>query len=615
MNKRWSVGGKPARLGLLALLLAGLLFGTPAGSPAAASVNVPTLSYLPLIYHFYPVGDVSVNRVEVVQGITMGDSYTVHVAHRPALLRVFVSLTGPDHLDGVTARLTRYVGGVAQDALLAGPATIYAATNEGNLSQTLNFSLPDAWLAAGTSYVVELDHANTLTESNETNNRFPGGGAQSFDFVNVPTLEVVIVPVQYARPGASTSVPDTGNLDYLTWMPFKLYPVSQINYTVHGTVTFNGDLRYTTNGGQGWVDLLNVITAIHASEDPAQHKLYYGLVDSVGVDGCGGGCIAGIGWVNQQFGVYSKTSLGFAGFPGARSEASPTFTHEMGHNFGRRHSPCGTTNGLGPYPYGVGAPIGQWGYDPASGLMYNPSTYKDYMSYCGPEWTSDFTYRALYEAWAWALNPYGQDVATSEALVYSGLIGADGVPQVDSAFIERAPVAQLTDRGGQYRLDVLDAAGQVLASQAFTPVQIAVDRQGGAPNMPNLTADLLGFRVVVPVVEGAAGLRLTHGAEVLWERQVSGAKPDLSAATVTAAGDGGLAWSAGSGRLGVSYRVSFSPDGGQTWTLLQAAGAAPQVTVPAELLAGAREPIIEVQASDGLRVTRRTYAATDGAAP
>jgi len=591
-------------LGRFAVLVALVLAAGPLPAQAPASASEPILLYFPIVSRVFPVGDVAVNRVEVIQGITLSDSYTVHVAHRPALLRVFVNVTQFDHIDGVSARLTRYVGGVAQDALLTGPATMYAAPNEGNLAHTLNFSLPDAWLAPGTSYVLDLDPADTLGESNESNNRFPGGGQQSFNFVDAPAIDVVIVPVHYARPGAPTSDPNTADLSYLTWMPFKVFPVSQINYTVRSTpLNFTGDLRT----GNGWIALLNAVTAVHSSEDPGQHKLYYGLVDSIIVDGCGGGCIAGIAWVNQPFNV-DKSSVGFAGFPGDRDEASPTFTHEMGHNFGRRHSPCGNPSGVGPYPY-AGAPIGQWGYDPASGLLYDPVAYKDYMSYCGPEWTSDFTYRALYDAWAWAADPYGQDIQTTEATVYSGLIGPDGTPQVASAFIERVPVAQLVDKGGQYRLEVLDAQGRVLASQPFTPVGIAEDRQGGMPNMPNQTADYLGFHVAVPVVAGAAGLRVTQGAAVVWERMLSDSSPapELSATTVTSTSAGGLAWSLGGGAPGLTYRISFSPDGGQSWTLLEPASSSPQAAIPAALLAGATQPIVEVQASDGLRVTRQTY--------
>ena len=69
-------------------------------------------------------------------------------------------------------------------------------------------------------------------------------------------LEVVIVPVHYARPGAPATVPPTSDLSYVTWMPIRVYPVSHIIYTLaFQRLTFTGDLR-ARNGGAGWEDLL-----------------------------------------------------------------------------------------------------------------------------------------------------------------------------------------------------------------------------------------------------------------------------------------------------------------------------------------------------------------------
>src|SRR5687767_6252170 len=99
---------------LLAVSLVGPVRAAPAApaSPAELQIGVEQIStpaaispraYLPLI-HKGGTYDVAVARVEVIQGITQGDSYTYHVAGRPALLRVFVSIAGGSSLSGVTAR-------------------------------------------------------------------------------------------------------------------------------------------------------------------------------------------------------------------------------------------------------------------------------------------------------------------------------------------------------------------------------------------------------------------------------------------------------------------------------------------------------------------------------
>jgi hypothetical protein len=580
----------------------------PDAEPAYAQAASGGPLFFPFVVRDWPPAavDLAVGRIEVIQGITMGDSYTVHVAGRPALLRAFVGLNGVASQPSVTGRLTRYAGGAPQDSIDAGPITVQASTDEGQLSQTLNFNLPGHWLTPGTQYVLSLDPANAILETDELNNRYPAGGAQAFDFVNAPALDVVVVPIRYARPGAAASIPNTSDLTFLTWMPLKVYPVAQINYSVRPAVhDYAGDLRSSS----GWTDLLYQITNIHAQEDPAQSKEYYGLVDSVAVDGCSGGCIAGIGWVNSQAGFGSKTAVGFAGFPNNRNDASTTFTHEMGHNFGRRHAPCGNPSGVGPYPYGNGAPIGQWGYDTASAQMYAPTVYRDYMSYCGPEWTSDFTYRGIYDAWSWLSLPYGpvSELALTEALVVDGYVDEAGQIHLGSAFVQRVPAARLAGQG-PYTLELVDAAGNALARRSFDGVPFIVDpdRDSG---LAQGDVEHKGFQVALPVTEGASGLRLYQGARLLYARQAGAAPPRLgsSAQLTRAERTGGQTWSLSGSSPGAVYRISFSPDGGETWWLLEPETAEPVAHVPDQLIDGAIKPLIEVQASNGVQVTRRVY--------
>jgi hypothetical protein len=70
--------------------------------------------------------------------------------------------------------------------------------------------------------------------------------------------------------------------------------------------------------------------------------------------------------------------------------------HEVGHNHGRNHAPCGATAALDDgFPYD-GAAVGVWGYDRRSSTFTFP-TRKDIMSYCNPQWISDYTYQAFLD--------------------------------------------------------------------------------------------------------------------------------------------------------------------------------------------------------------------------
>jgi hypothetical protein len=606
-------------------LIIGLIFLAGGSGPVAQAgslvsyqlllpliLHPPQPTFLPLLARGQPppVVDLSVSRIEIIQGITMADAYTVQVANRPALVRVFVGLTGAGTQGGVTGRLTRYVGGAAQDSLDAGPIVVLGSTSESSLAETLNFNLPAAWLAPGTSYVLQLDPGNAIAETNEANNRYPPAGQASFNFQNAPTLDVVIVPVHYARPGGSATDPPTADLSYVTWMPIKVYPLSRINYTLHAGVTFTGDLR-AQNGGAGWEDLLNQITTLHSMEDLSEHEVYFGLVDSIGADGCGGGCIAGIGWINQQpqpptfNGYVSKSAVGFAGFADNRNGASPIMTHEIGHTFGRYHSPCGTTSALGPYPY-PNAALGQWGYDNNNGQLLDPNVYRDYMSYCDPAWTSDFTYKAVFDAWSWVSNPYGTgslpQASPTDAWVVSGSFDQTDHWQVGPAHVQALPAAILSS-SGPLRLDVFNGSGRVLETQLFTSVGVALDlfRTGFYQQ---------GFRVALPVTPAAAGFRITRGSQLLYERLVSGPAPRLASTAQTSVSTAGtrLGWSLAAGPAHVSYTVRVSRDGGQTWQVMAIDQADSSIALPPAAGKGGAATIVEVQASDGVRTDTRTYS-------
>lgn len=532
--------------------------------------------------------DLFVSRFEVIQGITMLPTYRVHIADRPAVVRVFVGVTGAPSIANVTGRLTRYVGGAPGDSITEGPITAPASPSEGNLNQTLNFELPSHWLSAGTSYVLELDPDNAIAEMNEANNRRPASGSQSFEFQVVEDLDIVVVPIRYTNAQSITTQPSTSPfpMPYLTWFPPKVYPVSTINYTLHAVHDFIGNLKLEA----GWHAMLNDVTAIHNAEDPGWTKQYYGVVNFFDNDGCAGGCIAGLGWIGQP------TAVGFSGWGTGTNEASETMVHEMGHNFGRYHAPCGGAGSLDPaFPY-AGGKIGQWGLDVATMNLKNPNTYVDYMSYCDPDWTSDYTYRAIYlfrqsHTWKAATIPAFQDT-----LYVGGSIAQDGSVHLLPVYRQLAPIDDTTS--GSHRLVLKDADGAILAVHAFTPTPIG-DSDGAT-----------GFALRLPYEEGIATLELYQDSKLLLRREAEGPAPDVADVAVHTdqAGDLALSWNPHTIRQNLSYRIRFSRDDGKTWKVLALRQKATRIDVAASAWQDAPTPRIEIQAVDGVRTATRIVA-------
>jgi hypothetical protein len=564
--------------------------------------------------------DLAVSRVEVIQGTTMSPPFRVHIANRPTLVRAFVSLGNAAVAQGVRGRLTRYVNGTAQDSLDTGPIQVTYITDEGSLQATLNFTLPPSWLAPGTAYRLVLDPANAIPETDENNNAYPASGSQSFNFVNAPVLNIVLVPVIYAPMGQPTTTPDLSNLDYLTWMIQQVYPAAQINFSVRAAShTFTTALGYDQSA---WSKLLTEIRAIHDAEDPGQRKIYYGVVNS----GCPGGyCLTGLAYLNANTPnrTLLKSAVGWTGTPNGSDEAGDTLAHEIAHIYGRYHVlGCGITFNTDPnYPYGDKGLLGQWGYNTLTGELFDPTVYADYMSYCNQKWTSDYTYYGLYQAFRWvdgwkidmpyrsflpsimdasSLAPSAAAASPSRSLVLSGIIAPDGSLQVSPLFPgSRAPDSTVPE--SPYQAVLLDASGEELGRYPLPLTEVAFE-QPGSGEMG------LGFYTHLPTLEGLAKIQIFTNNTLVFERASAGGLLSLGKLTRSPSVGGAqrLALNAPEG-VGLTYRLLFSPDGGITWQVLALDTPQPMAELPPTLLEGAPHPVLRLQVSDGVQTSEQVY--------
>jgi hypothetical protein len=258
---------------------------------------------------------------------------------------------------------------------------------------------------------------------------------------------------------------------------------------------------------------------------------------------------------------------------------------------------------VGFYPYS-GAVIGQWGFDIATSTLYAPGSNYDYMSYCGPEWTSDFTYQGIFNAWSWVTQPFGAAAAAAaeESWVISGYRDTTGQWHVAPARMQAVP-ANATQAGGPMVLELLDSAGQVLTQRPFALQPISLDRLHSG-------LDLAGFRVAMRSEADVAGFRIRDGQSVLFQRQVTGRAPALPIKAAWTASNTEARFSLAAGVSqpdSLTYEIRYSPDGGTTWVVLGLDQTEPAFAMPRSLLKGASAPVVRVMASDGVRVASRIY--------
>jgi len=573
---------------------------TLAANSQAPSSNVSL--FLPIISK--SEGDLYISDVQVIQGSTLSPSYSVYIAGRETTIRTFVGISSGESISGVTGRLCAAdVSGTPLGCISPSNDSITAPSLAGKLETTLNFQLPQDWLKPGYGFRVDLDPDNLIPDTNRVNNRFPANGVQPFNFVQTPPLNLVIIPIEYQPfPDSQKYLPKTDNLSYLTELPIKLFPFPTINYQTHAVYRYypkDSTYNLDNSNGLGWSKLLENLTALHNMEDPSGAKNYYGLVNYFDAHGCNNGCVTGIGWLGQ--GSSYQTAVGWSGSGAGNQDASETMVHELGHNFGRHHTLCsGQESEPDPnYPYQNGL-IGGFGLDVTSQLLYDPNVYADYMSYCEPIWTSDYTYWSIHQfrSSMQAGNQSSQDVI--EALYIGGLISPSGEVILRPAYQQEVSIP--ADMTGPYQLELLGKDGTVLAGYPFQTVEIP-DGKG-----------FRGFGFFVPVEKNLSGLRILRDNHTLGENSFGDGFAIAGfieqPLTTESTGDSTiLRWTSPTSSVDqILYRIRISYDSGQTWQVLALDWPEPGYTIPQDSMLYSNGALVEIQASDGIHTsTRRVF--------
>ena len=393
------------KLDVVVVMAAVALAAGCGGTDEVPTAPGPTTEVSPTAPPVTTLGDqIAVSEIAVLQGVKatlVKDGEVVAapnapiIAGRPAYVRVFVKALGRTR-PTLAGELRVKRAGKDDLVLRDSGKTVAPELDEELLEQTMNFTIAAEDMTADAAFSVKvgvsLEGADTVV--------FPAdGSALSFGAKSgSQKLRVKLVPVAYEAVEGSSITPDLSDLTSMRDTLYKLYPVASVEMTVREP------LKWTTvieAKGKGWSDLLAGIMQARR-DDKAERDVYY-----VGVftpkptmdQFCDkGGCILGLAPLAEErdVGMRAAIVLGYK----SRSTAN-TMPHELAHAMGRGHAPCGSPAGVDEdFPYSGGR-IGVWGYDVVTKKLLNPGNrYRDMMTYCSPEWISDYTYRALYERMA-----------------------------------------------------------------------------------------------------------------------------------------------------------------------------------------------------------------------
>ena len=447
------------------------------------------------------------------------------VAEEKALLRVFVTarMATSEGIPSVRARF--YLNGreILVENIPGKSTPIPTAVDESSLRKSANAEIPAEVIQPGLEMVIEVDPEGTLDEALGVTKRIPETGRLAVDIRAMPVFDLTLIPFIWSHTQDASIVDlveamaaDPEN-HYMFGETRTLLPIGDLVVTAHEPVVSSSNNAFA---------LLDQTVAIRAMEGGAGH--YKGMMSPP---------VAGAG--------------GVAYTPGRSSFSQPfsrILAHELGHNLSLFHAPCGTT-GDASFPYPDGS-IGAWGYDfREGGRLVRPSV-SDLMSYCVPNWMSDFHFSNALRFRLSDADSVGlpDRAPAARSLLLWGGVRADSVPFLEPAFVVDAR-PELPQSGGEYRLTGRTEGDAELFSFGFAMPQTA-DGDGSSsfafvlPVRPEWEDSLASITLSGPggsfILDADSDLSVTilrnpRNGQV---RGILSDLPDPAAAAASAAGSG-----------------------------------------------------------------------------
>ena len=379
----------------------------------------------------------------LVQAVQSREDPVPLVADKEALLRVFVTATRPTTETLPPATATFYVDDDETYSVeIDGTSEpIPTGIDEGWLDKSLNVTIPGSVIEEGLSVVVEIDPDSTIDADILTARRIPESGELDLEVEGVPDFELTAIPFLYTEDPDSSVIETVEEMaddeeDHeLLHDTYDLLPIEEMGVDDHDPVEIDSNNSLT---------VLRRTRAIRAAE----------------------------GGSGYWMGVMAKFAYwgGRAYRPGTSSVSVPnasTMAHELGHNLSLMHAPCGGPSSVDPlYPYRDGS-IGAWGYDHRGDSVIDKDEAKDLMTYCRPEWVSDYHFEKAHQYRnAQEMSQGEARGRTGPSLLVWGARSPSGELSMDPALLVEGR-SLLPEAPGDYTLTGLDEGQRELFSVSF----------------------------------------------------------------------------------------------------------------------------------------------------
>jgi uncharacterized protein YjdB len=449
------------------------------------------------------------------QGVQATDgSIPVILGGNAAVVNVLVRSSGaPSPAMQFVLRLFDGGGSLIRADTVSTAAGVITSASPTYDTPSLQFLVRPDVLRAGLQWQVVRDPRGLVRDDATANDVFPRSGMGRISTTTVPPLRLRFVPlVLAAHDNTAPTTLDPAGVSTYTQGIQKMFPVGAVTASVGSPFTTSAYFGTPPEGGttEFFDQVLSELeSARMVSADPTEYWMGIAPTPSnyFGTQWSG---MAYIGTVDRANPNRWRTATSIAPFSPVWSWADIP-THELGHNFGRMHAPCGNPSGVDPaYPDlegrtgSIGHDVWDWAFGTNPAAWTEPATLHDIMGYCNPKWASPYTYRGIMDfrqrlADAATAAPFAQRVPI---LMVRGKVDEQGV-SLEPAFTVNG-WATAPDLAGGFMLLARDAQGGLLFTVPFTPRSL--------DNHPSARHFVVGVPLDPSTVERVASLEVTGPA-------------------------------------------------------------------------------------------------------
>jgi hypothetical protein len=559
---------------------------------------------------------------EVTQAIQDLQNSVPLIADKSTFIRVYLGkdpvTPAMDGLEVSASLVGSHSNGVTNGRLPAsnpgGRIKLLRNAKRGVLLDSFYFQLPADWVKAGTlQFKIESPELFFLCAE-------PDGSpycSTTVTFQKMKKLSINLIGVTWKDAASTVHSPALDDLQQTANEIRARFPLDDFDLEVSSTTIPDNPCAVSIG------TILNRIMALRmtdVSNGKAVKKFYMGLLPDQSACGAAYDGTNGAAFRGDSSSVAFLRRNGLEGTRVGRPIMDGNArAHELEHCMDIRHtdSGLGELNVAGDFlpadgristgraEYAADTAYGFDVYDSNSNRdgarIFLPDVY-DSMSYQRPRWMSVHNYRKLFGAIGVATASSAPEiapksVAVTQSVVVSGnLSPTSGTGTIGPLFVKTTNGDIPVPTPGTYEIRLETAAGQLIATHSFEPLE---DADGGRGS----------FSLVLPWDPAAKRIKLVHNGAELAARQAS---PNIPSVTVIAPNGGEVisgtsatfSWtSADADGDPLSYVIDYSADSGTTWSALATGVTSTVYTTDLTTLTASANALIRVTASDGFNST------------